>query len=107
MNGRFVSRYVLGAAPGAPRRTFRAIENAVLKLPLPENKVAAPERALDHLAESAESFALAVFFLRWSKAGGWAGGRAGGGRGGGRWRWAQKVCLSDHGVGGWTGNIAL
>ena len=64
MSSRLVRCNVLGASRGAPGRAFRAVERAVLKLPLSENQAPASQRALDHFAQGAESFALAVLFLR-------------------------------------------
>lgn len=64
VSSRLVGRDILRAPRGAPGRPFGAVERAVLKLPLPENQVPAAQRALDHLAQGAEGFTLAVVLLR-------------------------------------------
>lgn len=63
MSGRLLRSDVRRAPPGAPCRALGAVEGAVLKLPLPQDQVLAPQRALDHLAQGAQGLALAVLLL--------------------------------------------
>ena len=63
MSSRLVGRNILGAPCGALRRSFGAVESAVLKFPLPANQAPAAQGTLDHLAQGAEGLALAFLFL--------------------------------------------
>lgn len=65
MSSRLVRRHIRGTPCGAPRRPLGAVESAVLKLPLAQDKVPAAQGALDHLAQGAQGFPLAQFFLFW------------------------------------------
>lgn len=64
VGSRLVGRHFCGAPPRTSRWALGAVKHAVLELPLSENEVLASQRTLDHLAQSAQGFALANFFLR-------------------------------------------
>lgn len=57
-------RNVGGTPGGALCRTFRAVERAVLELPLSKNEVSTAERTLDHLAQTSQAFSLAFLLLK-------------------------------------------
>lgn len=63
VSGRLLCSDVRGAPPWAPCRALGAVESTVLKLPLPQDQVTAPQRAFDHLAQGAQGLALAVLLL--------------------------------------------